>query len=800
MTKTDRIAVVLLVGLWGVFFWRLFTPTSADALSTTDGDFTGQFVSWLSYSAERFHAGELPLWNPYMYGGTPFLPDPQMAVFYPPRWLTIAYLSLHQPPTNADLFRALQTEVTLHALLGTLLMYAFLRRLSGVGGSFMGAVLFGFGGYMTSYPLIQMPIGESVAWIPLILLGIHTAIQPDGIRWRWVGIAGMAYTLCILAGHPQTYLLTGYLLTSYVVYRGWRVWKPATLTDRQAGSKVDKVDNKADSKTAVPTPPAGHHMPPLSTGGKGLGVRLLSQWRRTGLGVRLPTHWRRVVFIMLVIGLISGGLSAIQLIPGLLYQGETTRTSFSFDHKGNGFEFHELLMVLFPRVLGPWTPLYVGIIALFLIGVAIWHRVDDWGYWLGIGGVACVLSFGKHAMLYNLFYLMAPGFTFFRSQERAVVVFTLAASVLLARGTEQLLHHNWSASERRRLFSVGWGLVVVCGVFAIVFQILRLTNPLHHPSAQSTMLAFVLALISLGVVRWVSTTRPRYGLVVIGALLVFDLFTINMNNTFNYDPVPISKRLQATSAIQAMQATLDEGAKVDGLRGIGNSYGALWRLPDIYGDGPLRPKALEFYLWDLPASRRWELLAVQVVNSGDKELAVAAEPIAAGVDYQGLFSVYELSAPRPFAHLVYKADVVNGQGFARELTADPRYPLREQVVLERQPSGPLPDEPGIGQATLTRYDPEQIAVNTISDTPSILTLALPYVSGWSVQVDGKSVERLRTYGGLTGVYLTAGQHEVTLRYQPRGLKVGATISAMTAALLTLAGLVGVGMGRRGRAL
>lgn len=778
MTKTDRIAVVLLVGLWGVFFWRLFTPTSADALSTTDGDFTGQFVSWLSYNAERLHAGELPLWNPYMYGGTPFLPDPQTAVFYPPRWLTIAYLSLHQPPTNADLFRALQAEVTLHALLGTLLMYAFLRRLSGVGGSFMGAVLFGFGGYLTSYPLIQMPIGESVAWIPLILLGIHAAIHPNGIRWRWAGIAGIAYSLCILAGHPQTYLLTGYLLTSYVAYRGWRIWKPATLTSRQ-------VDRQADSENAAPIPPAGQHIPPLST-------------RREGLGVRLPTHWRRVVFVMLVIGLISGGLSAIQLIPSLLYQGETTRTSFSFDHKGHGFEFHELLMVLFPHVLGQWSPLYIGIIALFIIGIAIWHQVDDWVYWSGIGGVACVLSFGKHAMLYNLFYLLAPGFTFFRSQERAVVVFTVAASVLLARGTEHLLHHSWSASERRRLFSVGWGLVVVCGVFAIVFQILRLTNPIHHPSAQSTMLAFVLALISLGVVRWVSTNRPRYGLVMIGALLVFDLFTINMNNTFNYDPLPISKRLQSTSAIQAMQATLNEGAKVDGLRGIDNSYGALWRLPDIYGDGPLRPKAVEFYLWDLPAPRRWELLAVQVVNSGDKALPVAAEPIAAGVDYQGLFSVFELSAPRPFARLVYKADVVNGQGFARELTADPRYPLREQVVLERPPSGPLPDEPGIGQATLTRYDPEHITVSTISDTPSILTLALPYVAGWSAQVDGKSVARLRTYGGLTGVYLTAGQHEVTLRYQPRGLSVGASISAMTLAWLTLAGLGGRdGVARQG---
>jgi hypothetical protein len=126
----DVWAILLLVGLWAIFFWRLYTPNEVDQVSLEEGDFSGQFVAWTSYSVERFRDGEIPLWNPYMNAGAPFFADPQTAVFYPPRLLTIAILASQSDVTNGDVYAALQREMTLQVLLGTLLMYAFLRRLT----------------------------------------------------------------------------------------------------------------------------------------------------------------------------------------------------------------------------------------------------------------------------------------------------------------------------------------------------------------------------------------------------------------------------------------------------------------------------------------------------------------------------------------------------------------------------------------------------------------------------------------------------------------------------------------------
>jgi hypothetical protein len=44
------------------------------------------FEPWLAYSAQRLHAGALPLWDPYNMLGAPLLGNMQSAVFYPPNW------------------------------------------------------------------------------------------------------------------------------------------------------------------------------------------------------------------------------------------------------------------------------------------------------------------------------------------------------------------------------------------------------------------------------------------------------------------------------------------------------------------------------------------------------------------------------------------------------------------------------------------------------------------------------------------------------------------------------------------
>ena len=204
--------------LWLLFFWRLFTPVQADQASLKLGDFSGQFVTFAGYQYQRFAAGEVPLWNPYNNGGLPFIADTQAAVFYPPRLVTIGLSKL----AGGWSYHALELEMTFHVLAFTLLMYVFVKRLTGSRlGAFCAAVIAGYGGYLSGYPPLQLALLEAGIWLPLAALGILEATRSERIRWLWLVVTGVALGVSWLAGHPQTSFFLTYLLVAWWGYRLW---------------------------------------------------------------------------------------------------------------------------------------------------------------------------------------------------------------------------------------------------------------------------------------------------------------------------------------------------------------------------------------------------------------------------------------------------------------------------------------------------------------------------------------------------------------------------------------------------
>ncbi|NJL95223.1 MAG: hypothetical protein HC915_16645 [Anaerolineae bacterium] len=185
------LALAGLVGLCGFFFWRLLTPVDADQIVIAPGgDFAGQFYNFSVYQANRFAQGDrIPLWNPYNFGGSPFLADPQWAVAYPMRWLSLALWS-----ENWD-YRALQWEFMLHTLLASWTMYALGRVLSGqVLGGVVSAIVFAYGPYLQGFPVQQLSIFYSSTWLPLAILGIHWGSRAVA-DWRGYLIGGVGMAL-----------------------------------------------------------------------------------------------------------------------------------------------------------------------------------------------------------------------------------------------------------------------------------------------------------------------------------------------------------------------------------------------------------------------------------------------------------------------------------------------------------------------------------------------------------------------------------------------------------------------------
>ena len=83
------------------------------------------------------------------------------------------------------------------------------------------------------------------------------------------------------------------------------------------------------------------------------------------------------------------------------------------------------------------------------------------------------------------------------------------------------------------------------------------------------------------------------------------------------------------------------------------------------------------------------------------------------------------------------------------------------------------------------HAPSHIEIRTAADEEKLLVVTLPEDKGWSVTVDGEKRSPETVINTLIALPLTAGEHEIVMRYTPPGLHPGAVISA--ASLLGLLG-------------
>jgi hypothetical protein len=166
--RKHLLPLLIWTGIWSLFFLTILI--GLQRLPTSD--FTEQFHAFATFQASEMAEGRLPLWTPHSRGGMPFVADPQAAVFYLPRWVSI----LVSLPWGFSLL-ALEIEALVHIWLAGIFTYGLAYSITrNTQASLFSAVAFGLGGYLTSYPLLQLAILETIAWLPLILLLLREGV------------------------------------------------------------------------------------------------------------------------------------------------------------------------------------------------------------------------------------------------------------------------------------------------------------------------------------------------------------------------------------------------------------------------------------------------------------------------------------------------------------------------------------------------------------------------------------------------------------------------------------------------
>ena len=69
----------------------------------------------------------------------------------------------------------------------------------------------------------------------------------------------------------------------------------------------------------------------------------------------------------------------------------------------------------------------------------------------------------------------------------------------------------------------------------------------------------------------------------------------------------------------------------------------------------------------------------------------------------------------------------------------------------------------------------------VSEANDYIVFTIPYEDDWSVRVDGEKVKPVKVMDALMAIKVSAGKHEIDLRYYPKGLMVGLPISVLSLA-------------------
>ncbi|MGH9069089.1 MAG: hypothetical protein ACRD0J_16625, partial [Acidimicrobiales bacterium] len=157
--------------------------------------------------------GHLPLWDPYLWSGTPLLAGFNAGAFFPTTFLFAAV-----PKAVAWVVAEVAVYVS-----GGIGLYLFLRRCSLSGGAaFLGALTFTFSGFMSGQ-LFHIDAVEGAALAPWMLIAVRgLALGPRSSRLRHVLLLGLGYGLVILAGSPEAMLNEAILVGVYAAGLAWR--------------------------------------------------------------------------------------------------------------------------------------------------------------------------------------------------------------------------------------------------------------------------------------------------------------------------------------------------------------------------------------------------------------------------------------------------------------------------------------------------------------------------------------------------------------------------------------------------
>lgn len=107
------------------------------------------------------------------------------------------------------------------------------------------------------------------------------------------------------------------------------------------------------------------------------------------------------------------------------------------------------------------------------------------------------------------------------------------------------------------------------------------------------------------------------------------------------------------------------------------------------------------------------------------------------------------------------------------------YALSEDTF--RKAYSALADE----QLEIKEFTDTKIRGSIKAEEDGIMFLSIPYEKGWSVYIDGEKAETFKLLQAMTGVRVSKGSHDISIKYTPEGFVLGVALTFISLLLILL---------------
>lgn len=712
--------------------------------------------------------GGVPQWNPYQFGGMPFIAAMHGDIFYPTAWLRW-FLPIDT---------AMNLGWLIHFVLAGSFMYLFLRalRLSWTA-ALVGGVAYELSGIVAS---MANPGHDGKLYVsalaPLAFFALLRAIR-DRKMWGY-GVLALSVGLCLLSPHYQ---MTYYLL---VVLGLWALYLVFFDPERPAGIRW-------------PVP---------------LGLAVLAVILGLGIsGLQALPFLEYIPYSPRG----AGGPSA----------GWDYATSFSFPVK----EIPTTILPEFNGVLEQYWGAnvfkshteYLGaaVAILAIIGIGFKDRRRLVIALAVLGGLALMIAFGRHFPFYRVWYEVMPMMKKVRAVGMAFFLVAWVVCIYAALGVERLL----KGQARWRSVAIPLGIVAGIAVLGSLGALQTVAEVLVDPEQTGKLAANAAALragglrlllvaAGSGLGLWLILKGVLRGWAIAAALVVIvagDLWSVD-RRFFPYHPG--ANVLFRSDAILDRLKTEKAPYRVFNAGVYQASHLMAHRIQTILG---YHGNEIRFYD-DLLGGKNvwrnqinlglWELLAVRYLIVPDSQpipgfhIAVGPVETAAG----GTAYLYEQDTVPPYVRVMSAAAEIPEDQVVSTVV-DPRFPY-ESIILYPDSSAitPLPITgafvpPPPVTAELAEWEPGRMRIQLTGSatTPTYLFVSENWYPDWQASIDGQPAPVHRGDHTFLTVVIPPGAREVTLAFHDDGYAKGKLISLVSTLLALGMILVPAVRGRRG---